>query len=80
MISDTCDRNCPTPLRKVEDMKTEQLEILLAQPPFRRPFARVRRTSRARWWFTQMRRVVDEAIESSPAGRPEQSCLPLSRR
>jgi hypothetical protein len=61
-------------------MKTEQLEILLANPPFRRGSARPRRVPRARWWFTQMRRVVDEAMEPAAAGRPAQSCLPLLGR
>jgi hypothetical protein len=36
---------------------------------------RQRRTSRARWWFTQMRRAVDTALvwQPVPAARPEQT-------
>jgi len=44
------------------DMKTQQMEISLAIRPCRSSTARrQRRQSRARWWFAQMRRVVDAA-------------------
>ena len=33
-----------------------------------RPFPR--RQSRSRWWFTRMRQVVDEAVESEPDSHP----------
>ncbi len=37
--------------------------------------------SRATWWFQQMRRAVDSAVEWRPApqGRPEQGTLDLRR-
>ena len=42
---------------------------------------RTRRPSRAHWWFSQMRRVVDGAFDwqSGPAPRPEQTYLGLAR-
>jgi hypothetical protein len=42
---------------------------------------RQRRLARARWWFTQMRRAVDEAFhrQSCPPPRPEQVYLSLPR-
>jgi hypothetical protein len=61
-------------------MNNQQLEITLQAPACRRPGNyRQRRVSRARWWFGQMRRVVDQAIEGapSPAIRPEQTKLTL---
>jgi hypothetical protein len=64
-------------------MRNQQLEITLPTTACRRPPVnyRQRRVSRARWWFSQMRRVVDDAIEwtPAPAGRPEQRNLPLAR-
>jgi hypothetical protein len=63
-------------------MRNQQLEITLQTVTCRRPVSfRQRRVSRARWWFSQMRRVVDEAIEwtPAPADRPEQPNLPLTR-
>ena len=38
---------------------------------------RQRRVSRAKWWFAQMRRAVDKAVEWQPAppARPEQTWL-----
>jgi hypothetical protein len=60
-------------------MNKQQLEITLPAVICRRPPAfRQRRVSRARWWFSQMRRVVDDAIEwaPAPATRPEQANLP----
>ena len=62
-------------------MNTEQLEITL--PPRnrrRRAHSRPCRVSRARWWFSQMRRVVDDAMEwtPTPSARPEQIHLPLA--
>jgi hypothetical protein len=43
---------------------------------------RHRRQTRAEWWFKQMRRVVDLAMEwrPAPAARPQQSYLVLSAR
>jgi len=49
-------------------MNNQQLEITLPAAACRRPGNyRHRRVARARWWFSQMRRVVDEAIEWAPA-------------
>lgn len=43
---------------------------------------RQRRMSRAQWWFKQMRRAVDCAIEWKPApnARPEQVHMKLTPR
>jgi hypothetical protein len=63
-------------------MRNQQLEITLPTATCRRPANyRQRRVSRARWWFSQMRRVVDEAIEWTPAPttHPEQPSLPRVR-
>ena len=63
-------------------MNKHQLEITLPTATCRRPGNyRQRRVSRARWWFSQMRRVVDQAVEwtPAPAVRPEQAKLPLAR-
>ena len=63
-------------------MRKTQLEIRLPAPcRLRQGTFRQRRVSRARWWFSQMRRVVDESIEwnSEPAAPPEQTHLPLTR-
>jgi len=62
-------------------MNNQQLEITLQANACRRPGTyRQRRVSRARWWFGQMRRVVDQAIEwaPAPATHSEQSQLPLA--
>jgi hypothetical protein len=47
----------------------------------RRQSRRTSRLSRARWWFSQMRRVVDNAIEWRPAPSvpPQQIRLPLAQ-
>jgi len=60
-------------------MKKQQLEIRLTSPACHRSTARLaqRRVSRARWWFGQMRRVVDDAIAPPPPRPPEQIPLPL---
>jgi len=62
-------------------MKNQQLEIGLKSPACRRPATlRQRRVARARWWFSQMRRVVDEAIEWKPASsQAEQPPQPLAQ-
>ena len=57
-----------------------QLELSFEQtlpaPPETRPQRRLRR---ARWWFDQMRHVVDRALERHPGpGRTEQTYLTLS--
>jgi hypothetical protein len=49
------------------NIQAQQLEIALATRPLARHVpARSRRSFRARWWFAQMRRVVDEALEPNP--------------
>jgi len=61
-------------------MNNQQLEITLPSPACRRPMSyRQRRVSRARWWFSQMRRIVNEAVEPAPLDPPEQTALPLAR-
>jgi hypothetical protein len=68
--------------QKDTTMNNQQLEIRLPTAACRRPGNyRQRRVSRARWWFSQMRRVVDEAAEwtSSPVGPQEQTRLPLAQ-
>lgn len=80
------DRKCRTPPRKVvalimQTMNSQQLEISLTARyrRSRRP-ARPCRVPRARWWFSQMRRVVDQAAEWTPAPnvQGEQIHLPLA--
>jgi hypothetical protein len=50
-------------------MERRQLEMRLENPVNRRRTAlpHRRRTTRARWWFDQMRRAVDEAEVWQPA-------------
>ena len=62
-------------------MTSQQIEITLTVPRSRpQNPVRQRRAARARWWFSQMRRVVDEAMEWKPAViRPEQTHLPLAQ-
>jgi hypothetical protein len=62
-------------------MNNEQLELELAGAKTAAdPRPRERRGTRAAWWFTQMRRIVSEAIdwEAAPDPRPEQSWLGFS--
>jgi hypothetical protein len=58
-----------------------QMELTLANatPACRRAPRRQRRLPSAGWWFDQMRKAVDEAIEWQPApvARPEQTQLLL---
>ncbi len=59
-----------------------QLELSLQQTPCSRPAARrQRRLQRAHWWFTQMRQVVDRALDHNLAHptQPEQIHLGLGR-
>ena len=63
-------------------MEREQLELSFnGAPRFRPVFRRHRRLTRARWWFDQMRRKVDQAFDwnSVPCGPPEQVCFDLAR-
>lgn len=57
-------------------MTTQQLELGLDKTcGFQVHLQQACRLSRAQWWFGQMRRVVDHAINWQPAppARPEQS-------
>ncbi|MEK7685563.1 MAG: hypothetical protein AAB466_09090 [Verrucomicrobiota bacterium] len=63
-------------------MITQQLELSLNSACGIRPhLGQPRRLNRARWWFTQMRRLVDRALDGSspPPVRPEQTYMPLPR-
>jgi hypothetical protein len=59
----------------------DQLELGLDKGLFLCPPAQQKqhRTQRAQWWFRQMRRVVNMAIEWRPAppARPEQAYLTM---
>ena len=59
---------------------TEQMELGMRNQ-IRNNYGNVRqdRLKRARWWFTQMRRVVDLALPPQPMAspRPEQTYLRL---
>ena len=51
----------------MQTMNIQQLEIALpSRSRRRRAHSRPCRVPRARWWFSQMRRVVDEAMEWHP--------------
>lgn len=52
-------------------MKTQQLEIALASSGRRSGLRILRRPSRVRWWFAQMRRAADEAMEDKSGPDPE---------
>ena len=58
-------------------MTIEQMELELAGQRACRSTRRKSRASRGRWWFEQMRRVVDSATdwEPLPPARPEQTYL-----
>jgi hypothetical protein len=66
---------------KGEIMNNGQLELGF-NPQVLRITVRRSRTARARWWFQQMRRAVDSAIEwtPGPTPRPEQIQLIPGRR
>jgi hypothetical protein len=63
-------------------MERRQLEIRFQNPLDRRQPRRGRRPkTRARWWFEQMRRTVDAALEWQPTptpGRPPDRLAPAS--
>jgi len=63
-------------------MNRQQLEMSFEGPvAFRPVIRRHRRMVRARWWFEQMRQVVDRAWdwEPAPPARPEQVSLTLAQ-
>ena len=68
-------------INEIEEYEVNQLELGFAGRRSR-GLARQRRTQRANWWFTQMRRVVDGAVAWQTAGpaRPEQVYLTLAGR
>jgi hypothetical protein len=60
-------------------MINQQLEIALPAKPCRR--VRPARAARARWWFSQMHRVVEEAGSwtSSTSSRHHRSTLSVAK-
>jgi hypothetical protein len=80
------DSICPGALAKVGGMmnaNTNQMELgLRAKQARLTARQKQRRQQRAQWWFAQMRRVVDTALEWKPSksGREEQVCLSLSAK
>jgi hypothetical protein len=58
---------------KGEIMNNEQLELGFSRNVLRITVRR-QRSSRAQWWFKQMRLAVDSAMDwrNRPEGRPEQ--------
>jgi len=61
-------------------IKRNQMELGFDGSPRVRPtMRRQRRLTRARWWFQQMRTVVNQAIDwsSAPPARPEQVYMQL---
>jgi hypothetical protein len=63
-------------------MTNEQLELGLDGKPIVPMRRRESRMARATWWFGQMKRLVNNAIdwEAAREPRPEQSWLGLSHR
>ena len=62
-------------------MNKEQLEIRFqGNSPRRGPLRSQQRRNRARWWFNQMRQVVDSALDwkAAPPARPEQTFFGLA--
>jgi len=63
---------------------SNQMELGLNSKTARRrsPTRRQTRLQRAQWWFTEMRRVVNGAMDWSkaPAARPEQVYIDLERQ
>lgn len=62
----------------MKNTTTEQMELGMRNQ-IRNNYRNVRndRIKRARWWFTQMRRVVDLALPPQALARPEQTYLRL---
>ncbi len=63
-------------------MEKEQLEMSFEGTVVYRPvIRRQRKLTRARWWFGQMRNVVDCAFDwkAAPPMRPEQTYLSMTR-
>jgi hypothetical protein len=68
-------------MNEIEETESNQLQLGFAGRPCR-GMPRQRRAQRARWWFSQMRRVVDRAVAwpRTPPAPPEQACLTLAAR
>jgi hypothetical protein len=72
------DSICPGARDKMGAMNTNQMELSLQAGKLGASSRRkTQRKQRAQWWFNQMRRVVDAAMEwqPSPSHRPEQAYL-----
>lgn len=68
---------------KANKMTNQQMELGFGTTRQLRPAPRRQlRLERAAWWFAQMRRAVDRAMDwqSAPAGPPQQTWLPGTRR
>lgn len=64
-------------------MTNQQMELGLGSAQvIQRTSRPSRRLSRGRWWFEQMRQVVDSALDwqSAPPARPEQIWLSGTQR
>jgi len=63
-------------------MNKEQLEMSFENTGRHQPLRSRQRRNRARWWFQQMRVIVDRAWDwsSAPQARPEQIYLTLARK
>jgi hypothetical protein len=64
-------------------IEVRQMELSLSAKSHRRARqARRQRRERAQWWFAQMRRAVDVAMDWRPEseGRPAQVYLPLATK
>ncbi len=58
----------------------QQLELGLAgEPGSRGKLSKPRRMTRARWWFSQMRQIVDQAREWPLASVPEDPQFHLAK-
>ncbi len=65
-------------MKTMNAVSQEQMELSLEAKPVVTPtLRRAKRFSKARWWFAQMHRVVDQALDwrSAPPGRPCQGDL-----
>jgi hypothetical protein len=61
--------------------ETRQMEMGFSTRRAMKASNQRRRAQRAQWWFRQMRRVVDGAMEwQTPPARPEQGYLTLPGR
>jgi hypothetical protein len=59
-------------------LNKSQMELQLIENQKRTRFQRrVNRSKRAQWWFEQMRRVVDEAVEWQPDFTVRSDSAPL---